>query len=97
MARADGAGVMGYNYADQKPSLFTDDGQRMFLKIRDEAFRLTAIAGAARVQEIIRNASGDPWSMLACVDRLVEIGELIEITQEQVAGQHRVFFRPRHD
>ena len=28
---------------------------------------------------------------LACVDRLVELGEIKEITNGGVAGQHRVF------
>ena len=37
-------------------------------------------------------ASGDTWMMLACVDRMIELGELNEVTKGQnVAGQHRIF------
>jgi hypothetical protein len=87
---------MMYHYEDLKPKLFTDDGRRMFLKMRDAAFRLIALAGAARLQEIMiaGELSGDTWDMLACTDRMVELGDLIEVTDKNVAGQHRIFRRP---
>jgi hypothetical protein len=44
------------------------------------------------MQEAILNAGGgDSWTMLACVDRLVELGEIREIVQADVPGQYRVF------
>lgn len=83
---------MPYNYEDQKQNLFTDEGQRMFLRIRDRAKELLAQSGAARCQELMAGAGGgDSWIMLACVDRLVELGEIREIPQVQCAGQHRIF------
>jgi hypothetical protein len=83
---------MSYHYATEKPKIFTEDGQILFLKIRDNAKRLLAQAGAVRCGELISCATGDSWTMLACVDRMVELGELREITKDQcVAGQHRVF------
>jgi hypothetical protein len=81
------------NYEDQKPYLFSDDGQRMFLKIRDRADSLIREAGCARMQEIIAGSTGDSWAMLACVDRLVELKEIVEIPQVRIAGQHRIFIR----
>jgi len=84
---------MSYNYKDEKTAVFTDAGQRMFLRVRDFAAKALALAGAVRCQELMGAAGGgDSWTMLACVDRLVELGELREIRQE-CAGQHRVFVR----
>lgn len=85
---------MGYEYEKERPSVFTDEGQRKFLKIRDRAFSLCKTAGVARMEEIISGSLGDSWQLLACVDRLVEIGDLREIQQVgYVAGQHRIFRR----
>lgn len=81
-----------YSYQEIKPRLFTEDGQVMFLKIRDKSQALLKVAGAARMQEMMSGAGGgSSWDMLACVDRLVELGEIREITGPDVAGQHRVF------
>lgn len=82
---------MSYNYENIKPALFTDDGQRLFLKVRDKTKQLLKEAGAARLQEMAMNNSGSSWDMMACVDRLVELGEIRELKQEGVCGQHRVF------
>ena len=83
---------MSYQYEVKKQKLFTDEGQRHFLKVRDNVKELLATAGAFRVDKVL---SGDSWFCLACVDRLVELGELIELTDEQVAGQDRVFVKGR--
>lgn len=83
---------MAYDYATERPRIFTEDGQSMFLKIRDATKYLLESAGAARFQEITRKVTGDSWMMIACVDRLVELGEIREITApSSVAGQNRVF------
>lgn len=89
---------MSYDYATQKPNLFTDDGQRMFLKVRDAAKSYLDTAGAVSCGKLISAAgSGISWDMLACVDRLVELGELLEIPNPHSrAGQHRVFIKPYH-
>lgn len=80
-----------YNYEAEKKELFTDEGQRMFLKIRDKVNELLDNAGAVRMQEAI----GYSWRQLACVDRMVELGELREIPQSGMPGQYRVFVRIR--
>jgi hypothetical protein len=81
-----------YSYEEIKPRLFDDNGQRIFLRIRDNVHNLLKASGAIRMQEAISGVGGgDSWTMLACVDRLVELREIREITQKCVAGQHRIF------
>jgi len=81
-----------YHYGDLKPQLFTDERQRLLLKVRDQVHNLLKAAGAVRMQEATRGVSGNSWTNMACVDRLVELGELVEISQAHaVPGQYRVF------
>lgn len=84
---------MGYDYQTQRPRVFSEGGVTMLLKIRDHAKALIAQAGAARSDKLMAAAgSGDTWDMLACMDRLVETGELHEIPNTMSrAGQHRIF------
>lgn len=83
---------MGYSYQAERPKVFTEDGQIMFLKIRDTAKRLIKEAGVATAEKLMRGVTGVNWEMLACIDRLVEIGELHEIPNPlSGAGQHRIF------
>lgn len=80
-----------YNYQNEKQRIFTEDGQEMFLKIRDKVQHLLKQSGAVMMQNAISGVTGDSWMMLACVDRLVELKKIREITSGNVAGQHRVF------
>lgn len=81
-----------YNYTQEKPKLFTEDGQVMFLKIRDNVNSIIEKSGAIMMENAMRGASGSSWTQLACVDRMVELGELYEVTKGMsVAGQHRIF------
>jgi len=82
---------MSYSYETQRARIFTEDGQRLFLAIRDKTKHLLKQAGASRMQEMISGNSGDSWDMIACVDRLVELGEIVELQYGKCAGQHRVF------
>ena len=88
---------MSYNYKAQKPALLTDEGQRAFLAVRDNVQRLLKLAGAVRVGEAINCERGpsDSWELLACFDRMVELGELREISPPGCASQHRVFVSGR--
>ena len=76
---------------DLKPTIFTEDGQIRFLKIRDQVQQKLKASGAINLESAITGIGGDTWQMLACVDRLVELGELREIKQGDVAGQYRIF------
>lgn len=80
---------MSYLYENEKPKLFTEQGQVGFIKTRDKVKELLSLAGAFRLQEAMM--SGDSWEQLARFDRLVELGEIREVTPSNVAGQHRVF------
>lgn len=82
-----------YNYQTEKQKIFTEEGQEMFLKIRDKVQHLLEQSGAVMMQNAISGVTGDSWQMLACVDRLVELKEIREITGNNVAGQHRVFVK----
>ena len=84
---------MPYDYLVEKRELFTDDGQRMFLRVRDFVMKQLKVSGAIRMEEAMNSAgSGSGWTMLACVDRMVELGELSEVTaSSENAGQDRVF------
>ena len=80
-----------YKYEDLKPTVFTENGQEMFLKIRDQISYFLKISGAVRMQEALTGTYGDSWESMACVDRLIELGEIKEITGPETIGQHRVF------
>ena len=84
---------MSYNYEVEKHKIFTEEGQREFLKVRDRAKKLLAEAGAFMMFSALKDISGDTWLMMAYVDRMVELGEIREITPANVADQHRVFVR----
>jgi hypothetical protein len=80
-----------YNYKEQRPFVFTEEGQEMFLKIRDKVHNTIKTAGAIRMDSAIAGNTGNTWKMLACVDRLVELKEIIEVTGSDIAGQYRIF------
>ena len=81
-----------YTYENEKLKIFTENGQEMFLKIRDKVQILLKQSGSFMLEKAISGVTGDSWVQLACIDRLVELKEIKEITDKtQVAGQHRVF------
>jgi hypothetical protein len=83
-----------YSYQSQRPFVFTEEGQKDFLKIRDKAKELLQKSGAVTSEKLLC-ITGDTWNMLACIDRLVELEELIEIPNPvSRAGQHRIFIAP---
>lgn len=85
-----------YRYPELKPKLFTEEGSVTFTQIRDRVKRLLAEAGAVSMGAAIRGSTGDTWTMLACVDRMVELGELRDVTIGlAVSGQDRVFVEAR--
>jgi hypothetical protein len=85
-----------YKYEDLREQLFTDKGQRVLLKARDAVLRLMntrKVMQMGEALEAVGYVTADSWLKLACVDRLVELGELREIPQDNPAGQHRLFVR----
>lgn len=81
---------MSYEYATERPNLFTEEGQTRFIKVRDKVNLLIKAAGVFRLQE----AGIGSWEEMACVDRMVEMGELVEFDRP-CWGQYRVFTTPQ--
>jgi hypothetical protein len=87
---------LSYSYREQRAQVFTEEGSVAFIAIRDHVKRCLELAGAVTMACATSAARGiDSWTQLACVDRLVELGELVEVEQSRyVAGQDRVFRAP---
>ena len=81
---------MSYDYQTERPKIFTELGQERFIKIRDTIKYHLKESGAFRLQELGLIS----WEDIACVDRMVEMGELIEFKRE-CWGQYRVFTYPQ--
>lgn len=82
-----------YDYQKERADIFTEQGQKMFTAIRDTSRKLFAYSGAAISGEMM-DCAGDSWTMLACIDYLVEIGEILEVKNpHSSAGQHRIFIK----
>jgi len=80
---------VSYVYAAERAEIFTESGQIAFLKIRDNAHRIIKASGAATMGKLMIG-TGSSWTLMACVHRLVEIGELKSIW-DCGAGQDEVF------
>ena len=83
-----------YNYQEQKKELFTEDGLKLFTAIRDQINRMLKVSGAVKMGNAISLPKGigvaDTWELMACVDHMVSLGELIEVPTNG-SGQDRVF------
>lgn len=89
---------MSYDYATERPQIFTEDGVKTLQKITDNVDRLLKLAGAIRASEAWANCTGSSWLFTACLDYLVETGRIREVTApDSVWGQHRVFVKVDHD
>lgn len=82
-----------YNYQQERKFVFTEEGQLKFLKVRDHVNDLAKKSGAFTMMAAMSVITGDTWGSMACVDRLVEIGEIREIPQSNVSGQNRIFVK----
>ena len=79
-----------YDYNVEKQKLFTDEGRRLFLKIRDHVHKVLETSGAITMVKAMAG-TGDSWQQMACVDRMVELEEIKEVKYGDVAGQYRIF------
>lgn len=80
-----------YNYNEQKPFLFTEEGNKMYTKILIKVLNALQSTQLILMADILNNLNSDLWSMMACVDRLIELNLIVEITGSDVAGQNRIF------
>jgi hypothetical protein len=67
---------MSYKYEDEKKRLFTEDGVKTIIFVRDQAKALVKIAGCFTAEKLLEKCAGDSFTILAVLDFLVEIGEL---------------------
>ncbi len=81
---------MSYDYATERPGLFTEEGQEMFIKIRDKVKSLLKTSGAFRGVEAFGGVCGDNWAQQACLDRMIEMGEIVCVRSE-CWTQYRVY------
>lgn len=81
-----------YDYQTIRPFVFSEEGQVTFLKVRDRAKALMLSRGMATTEEIISGCGGgDTWQQVACVDRLVELGELLAVPNPHAPSlNHRI-------
>jgi hypothetical protein len=84
-----------YNYQDERSYVFTDEGQRNFLKIRDHIGDLLKKAGAFKMINVLAILeSSNAWQIATCVYRLVELNEIKQVNRtETVAMQDEIFIR----
>lgn len=81
---------MPYSYQTERPNIFTESGQVHFIEVRDKINKLLDTAGAFRMDKL--SVSGDSWLTLACVDRMVELKELVPLRPEGSCwGQFQVY------
>lgn len=79
-----------YDYATERPKIFTEAGAEMLEAIRRNVRRAINLAGAVRVQEAMRGVTGDSWEQLACIDYLAERGEIKAVNHTPSAIQHQI-------
>jgi len=85
---------MPYDYQIQRKELFSDEGQRLFLAVRNGVCSIIGKSGAITMGKAMAVKVGmgyDGWTFMACIDRMVELGELREIAPSGPRGQDRVF------
>jgi len=80
-----------YSYESEKVGLFSEKGSVMFNEIRDNVRELLKKSGAFKMSYSFIGVSGNGWALMACVDRMVELKEIYEVTGSEYAGQDRTF------
>ncbi len=77
---------MPYSYHELRPTIFTEVGQVRFIAVRDRARDLLERQSQATLEELINGFSGSNWEHIACVDRMVELGELHLVAKGEVSN-----------
>lgn len=91
-------GDADYKYEAVRAMVFIERNQTTFLSIRDRVHRLLEEAGAFTMRAAIVNQSGCSFELMACVDRLAELGEIMSVGKAHPWDLDRVFTRkPRNE
>lgn len=88
---------MSYSYQAHRAYVFTEKGQESFLKVLSFAKKAIELSGAVTGGRLLHAAgSGDSWELMACYDRLVELGYLRRVERPgYVAGQDEIYVQGR--
>ena len=82
---------MSYDYQSQRPALFTEEGVRILIAMRDKCRQMLKQSGAFAASKAMESITGSSWVMLAALDYMVERGELKKITQPEARAQHEIY------
>jgi hypothetical protein len=77
---------MPYSYQELRPRIFTEEGQVRFTAVRDRARDLLTAHGQATLEQLINGFAGTNWDQIACVDRMVELGELRLVSRGETSS-----------
>ena len=84
---------MSYDYTTERPRVFTEEGQVSLIRIRDNMMRHCRESGAIDFDHATKDChASDSWLVLACLDRLVEMGEF-ECIWDKAMSQNRIYRR----
>jgi len=70
---------MSYDYQTEKANLFTEEGVKILIHIRDRIKSLLDYSGAFTASQALQKCSGSSWTMLAALDYLVETKEIVKV------------------
>ena len=85
---------MSYDYEIEKRKLFTEDGLKEYTKMRDQIKRILDDTGAFAFYGL--KNTGDAWFTQACLDYMIQQGELVCLRGEQSAWlQFQVYATPK--
>jgi hypothetical protein len=51
------------------------------------------ISGAVMQSKVKIDIGYDGWNFIACFDRMIELGEIEEITSDDTCGQHKIYVK----
>lgn len=84
---------MSYSYQNERHKIFTEEGQVLFLAVRDAVNKHLNESGAFTISKINVPGGYDSWTYLACFDRLEELGEIKMISLPGTRTQDQPFVR----
>lgn len=80
-----------YKYEDLKDKVSSLEGLTLFFQVKEIVDNFLKLTSAFQMRSVLAKISGDSWLIMACVDRLKELGHIKELTDGNVFGQYRTF------
>lgn len=87
---------MSYSYEQERAKVLAPERQDQFIHGRDRLLKAIEPTGAILWMKAMQFFNtGSSWTDMACVDRMVELGDLRRVHQNgRVSGQYEVFVVP---